>query len=71
MKIRTRIDVKRQTNKKYPCPGCHAIDNFVRPFLGSHYGILSLFELCPGLGVEKKLLKEIIHFHCINYMATT
>ena len=62
----------KQTNKqKEPLPGGHEIYNFVRPFLGSHYLILSLFELCPGLGVDKKIFKEIMHFHYITYMATT
>ena len=48
---------------KNPCPGGHEIDNFGRPFLGHHNYILSLSVLY--LGVEKKILKEIMHFHNI------
>ena len=50
-----------------PCPGGHEIYNFNRPYLGHHYYILSLFDLC--LGVEK-ICKEIMHFHFMNYMDT-
>ena len=35
--------------------------------LGHYYYILSLSDLC--LGVEKKILKEIILFHYMTYMA--
>ena len=54
---------------KNPCPRDHEIDNFGRPFLGQHYYILSLSDLC--LGVEKKISKEILHFHYMTYMAMT
>ena len=53
---------------KNPCTGGHEIYNFGRPFLDHHYYILSLFDLC--LGVEKKIFKEIMHFHYMTYMAT-
>ena len=53
---------------KNPCPGGHEIYNFGGPFLGNHYYILSLSNLC--LGVEKKIFKEIMHFHYVTYMAT-
>ena len=43
-----------------PSPGGHEIYNFGRPFLGRHNYILSLSNL--GLGVEKKIFKEIMHF---------
>ena len=46
----------------------HEIYNFGRPFLGHHNYILSLSDLC--LGVEKKIFKEIMHFHNMTYMAT-
>ena len=52
---------------KYPCPGGHEIYNFGRPFLGHHDYILSFFDIC--LGVEKKIFKEIMHFHYMTYMA--
>ena len=51
-----------------PCPGGHEIYNFGRPFLCHHNYILSLSDLC--LGVEKKIFKEIMHFHYMTYMAT-
>ena len=51
-----------------PGPGGHEIYNFGTPFLGHHYYILGLFHLC--LGVEKKIFKEIMHFHYMTYMAT-
>ena len=53
---------------KNPCPGGHEIYNFGGPFRGHHYYILSLSNLC--LGVEKKIFKEIMHFHYMTYMAT-
>ena len=34
---------------KSPCPGGHEIYNFVRTFLGYHYYILSLSDLCLGV----------------------
>ena len=40
-----------------PCPGVHDIYNFGKPFLGHHYYILGLSDLC--LGVEKRIFKEI------------
>ena len=53
--------------KKNPCPGGHEIYTFGRLFLGHHYYKLSLFEPCPR--VEKKILKEIMHFHYMTQMA--
>ena len=42
---------------KEPLPrGCHKIYNFVRPFLGHHYYILSLSDLC--IGGKKKIFKR-------------
>ena len=37
---------------KNPCSGGHEIYNFDRPFLGHHFSILSLYDLCSE--VEKK-----------------
>ena len=54
---------------KNPCPWGHEIYNFGRPFLGHHYNIFSLFNLC--LGVEKKILKGLMHFHYMTYMVTS
>ena len=51
-----------------PRPGGHEIYSLGRPFLGSHYLILSLSELC--LGVMTKILNEIMHFHFITNMVT-
>ena len=48
---------------KNPCPGGHDIYNFGRPFFCHHYYTLSLSDLCGG--VEKKVLKKIMHFHYI------
>ena len=45
--------------------GSHEIYNIGRPFLGHHNCILSLSGQC--LGVEKKILKDIIHFHYMTY----
>ena len=53
---------------KTPCPGVHEIYNFGRPFLGHHYYILSLSDQC--LGVEKKVFKEIMHFHYMTSLTT-
>ena len=50
-----------------PLPGGHEIYHFGGPFRGHHYYILSLSNLC--LGVEKKIFKEIMHFHYMTYMA--
>ena len=51
--------------------------NFGRLFLGHHYYTLSLPDLCRSVekkdicrSVEKKILKEIILFHYMTYMAT-
>ena len=52
---------------KNPCPRGHEIYNFGRPFLGHHYYILGLSDLC--LGIEKKIFKEIMHFYYMTYMA--
>ena len=54
---------------KNPCLGGHKIYNFGWPFLGQHYFTLSLSDLC--LGVEKKILKEILNFHYTTYMNTS
>ena len=47
------------------CPGGHEICNIGRPFLGHHYFILILSDLC--LRVEKKFSKEIMHFQYMTY----
>ena len=44
-----------------PCSGGHEIYNLGRHFLDHHCYLLSLSDVC--MGVEKKILKEIIHFH--------
>ena len=51
---------------KNPCPGCHEIYNFVKPFLGNNDYTLSLSDLC--LGAQKRIFKEIIHSHYMIYM---
>ena len=48
---------------KNPCPRGHEIYNCGRAFLGHHYYILGLSDLC--LGVEK-IFKEIMHFWELN-----
>ena len=48
-----------------PIPGGHEIHNFGRPFLGHHYYLLSVSDL--SLGVDKKIFKEIMHFHYMTY----
>ena len=53
--------------RQNPCPGGYEIYNFGRPFLGHHYYLLSLSELC--LGVEKKIFKSIMHFYYMTEMA--
>ena len=53
---------------KNPCPGRYEIYNFGRPFLGHHYFILTLSDIC--LGVEKKIFRELMYFHYITYMVT-
>ena len=42
------------------CPGGNESYNFGRPFLGHHYYIHGLSDLC--LGVEKKIFKDIQQF---------
>ena len=54
--------------RKNPCPRGHEIYMFGRPCLGHYYCILRFSDLC--LGVEKKIFKEIKHFHYMTYMAT-
>ena len=51
-----------------PYPEGHEIHKLGRPFLGFHYLILSLSELC--MGVEKNIFKRNDAFHYITYMAT-
>ena len=51
---------------KNPCPGCHEVYNFGRPFLAPHYHILGLSDLCQE--VEKEIFKEIMHFQIMTYM---
>ena len=48
---------------KKPLSVCHEIYNFNRPLLGHHYYTFNMRGLF--LGIEKKILKEIIHvpFH--------
>ena len=46
-------------------PKGHGIYNFGRSFLGHHYFILSMFDLI--LWTEKKIFKEIMHFHYMTY----
>ena len=53
---------------KNTCPGGHEIYNFGRNLLGQYYYIISFSDLC--LGVEKKIFKELMHFHCMTYMST-
>ena len=54
---------------KNPCPVGHGIYNFGRPFFGYHYFMLSFSYLCQG--EEKKIFKQIMHFHYMPYMATS
>ena len=42
-----------------PSPGDD--HDFGRPFLSHRYFILSLSDIC--MGVEKKIFKEVMHFH--------
>ena len=58
-------DLYGHTLAQEPLPRGHEIYNFGRLFLGHHYYILGLSDLC--LGVEKKILKEIMYFHCDLY----
>ena len=52
---------------KTPCPRGNETYNFSRLFIGHDNIILNLSDLCLGL---KKIFKEIMHFHYMNYMAT-
>ena len=52
---------ENKSKKKKSSPRGHRIYNFSRPFLGHQYCIFSLCDLCPG--VEKKTVKECMHFH--------
>ena len=54
------------TLAKNPCLRSHEIYNFGRPFLGHHTCILTLSVLC--LEEEKKIFKEIMHFHYITFI---
>ena len=54
---------------KNPCPRGHAIYNVGRHFLGHHYYILGLSDLC--LGIEKKIFKEKMQFHYMINLAKT
>ena len=49
-----------------PCPGGHENYNFGGPFLGHHFYILSLSDLC--LVVEKMIFKEIMYFQYITHI---
>ena len=49
---------------KNPCPGGHEICNFGIPFLDNYYFLFSLSDLC--LGKEKRIFKEIMHFHLMT-----
>ena len=48
--------------------GGNSIYNFGILFLGHHYYTLNVSDL--RLSEEKKILKEMIHFHYMTYMAT-
>ena len=50
------------------CPRGHEIYYFGRAFPGHHFYILRLPALCPG--VQKKILKEIMHIYYMAKMAT-
>ena len=45
----------------------HEILHLGRLFLAHHYCTFSLSDLCLG---KEKLLKLIMHFHCMIYMVT-
>ena len=51
-----------------PLPRGHEIYIYGGLFFGHNYYILSSSDLC--LGVEKTILKEMLHFHFMTYMAT-
>ena len=55
-----------QAQESLPCGSL--IYNFGGPFLDHYYCTLIFSGLCPG--VEMKILKEIMYFHYITYMAT-
>ena len=61
-------DLYGHTLAQEPKPRGHGIYNFGRPFVRHYYYILSLSNLC--MAAEKKILKEIMHFHYLTYMAT-
>ena len=46
---------------KNPCSGGHEIYKFGRPFL-RHTNYLLILSVV-SLGVEKKIFKEMVHFH--------
>ena len=60
-------DLYGHTQVQEPCPGIHEIYNYGRNILGHHFYILSLSA--PFLGVEEKILIEILHFHLMTYVA--
>ena len=61
--------IDREEENTYSLKGLIWIYNFGTPFLGHHYYILvlGLSDLC--LGLEKKIVREIMYSHCITYMA--
>ena len=59
------LSAENKSKKKKSSPRGHRIYNVSRPFLSNQYCIFSLGELC--LGVEKKTLKECMHFHYMTY----
>ena len=74
------VDKKRRINVALSlyghCPSIrtsaqwgHEIYNFGRHLLGHYYYTLSLSDPCLGLG--KTILKIILHFNCMTYLAKT
>ena len=59
-------DLYPMPQHKNPYPGGHEIYNFGRPFLGHHYYIFSLSDLC--LGAKERNSKGIMHFHYMTFM---
>ena len=53
---------------KNSCLGRHEFYNFGRLVLGHYYYSLSLSDLC--LEVEMTILKRIMHFYYVTYLAT-
>ena len=53
---------------KNACSGGNSIFKYGKPFLSHHCYTLNLCDLC--LSEEKKIIKTIIHFHYVNYLAT-